>query len=555
MSLPPTLQPRPRSSRRLRRTLALASAALLAGGLIISAGLGADAKSPAAPPTPAPVPEANPAAALDARSAAARLRSSNPGVTASLWEWNWSSIASECPRLARYGYDGVQVAPPQNSLKRTAAEANNPGGTGSTVLHPWWEVYQVVSYDLTSRMGNENQFRQMVNACRRAGVKVYVDAVINHTTGQGSTSYGGQTYSPYNYPAIPYNRRDFHVPNGECTSSDGGIQDFNNKNQVFKCNLVGLEDLDTDKAGVRRTLAAYLNKLLSYGVSGFRVDAAKHVGQDDLDAIYSRLNRNRDGQRPYWALEVFQGGPGILAPQAFTRSGDVLGLPAAEQIRNAFESYTSEQIGSLATLEVLGTQSGVTASRDTMSFVTNHDTDRNGPYLSYKDGARYILANMWLLADGYGSPQVYSSFTWGPPANPPANATADDRAGKTQSPPSNANGLITDTNCNNGQWTCDHRNRKIVAMIGWHNYVGNAPRRNFYTDDLNVVAFSKGNRGWAAFNNNLTEAKTIRVQTGMAAGDYRDAVNGTTIRVNRNGVARVTIGALNAVAFDRTDRI
>ena len=73
-----------------------------------------------------------------------------------------------------------------------------------------------------------------------------------------------------------------------------------------------------------------------------------------------------------------------------------------------------------------------------MSFVTNHDTDRNGPYLSYKDGARYKLANKWLLAEGYGSPQVYSSFTWGPPANPPANATDDDKAGKTQSPPSDA---------------------------------------------------------------------------------------------------------------------
>src|SRR5687768_15399151 len=66
-------------------------------------------------------------------------RTDEPGVTANLWEWNWNSIAAECPRLARSGYDGVQVAPPQNSMKRTAAEASNPGGTGSAVLHPWWE--------------------------------------------------------------------------------------------------------------------------------------------------------------------------------------------------------------------------------------------------------------------------------------------------------------------------------------------------------------------------------------------------------------------------------
>ena len=539
---------------------------MVAGGLILGPNLAADALSPEPTPTPAPQPQdqqAGPAkqyavpkaAPVTAAAAAARLRSSEPGVTASLWEWNWPSIGKECTDvLGPAGYDGVQVAPPQNSVKRTAAEANDPARTGSTVPHPWWEVYQVVSYDLTSRMGTEAQFQQMVRDCRRAGVKVYVDAVINHTTGQGSTSYGGEEFSPYNYPAIPYRRNDFHVPKGECSSSDGGIQDFNNKNQVFKCNLVGLEDLDTDKRSVQRKLAAYLNKLIGYGVSGFRVDAAKHVGQDDLDAIYSRLNRTRDGVKPYWTLEVFQGGPGILSPHAFTRSGDVLGLPAAEQIKNAFESYTAEAEGSLATLEVFGSKSGLTASKKTMSFVTNHDTDRNGPYLSYKDGARYKLATKWLLAEGYGSPQVYSSFTWGPPANPPANATDDDKAGKTQSPPSNADGLITDTDCSNGRWTCDHRDPKIVAMIGWHQYVGNAPKRNFYTDEFNVIAFSRGNRGWAAFNNGDT-AKTIRVQTGMAPGRYRDAIRGATIRVNKRGVARVRVPALEAVAFDRTDRV
>ena len=75
-------------------------------------------------------------------------------MTASLWEWSWPSIAAECPRLDRLGYDGVQVAPPQDSVKRTAT------GTGSDAdVHPWWEVYQAVDYELTSRMGDERQFR------------------------------------------------------------------------------------------------------------------------------------------------------------------------------------------------------------------------------------------------------------------------------------------------------------------------------------------------------------------------------------------------------------
>jgi alpha-amylase len=265
-------------------------------------------------------------------------------------------------------------------------------------------------------MGNEDQFKAMVSTCRKAGVKVYVDAVINHMTGQGHTSYGGVDYTPYNYK--DYVPKDFHFNTDECPSSDGGIQDFNNKLQVFKCNLVGLEDLRTETDKVQEQLAAYLNKLIGYGVSGFRVDAAKHIGQDDLDAIYSRLNKTKDGVRPYWVLEVFGGGPGILSPEAFTSSGDVLGLDGVKQIRDAFKSYPSEHVGSIATLEVFGAGSGLTASDKTLSFVDNHDTERNGDALNYKDGARYVLASEWLLASGYGSPQIFSALRGLPTRTP-----------------------------------------------------------------------------------------------------------------------------------------
>ena len=51
-------------------------------------------------------------------------------------------------QLGPAGYAGVQVAPPQDSLQRTAL-----GNGSDTVLHPWWEVYQPTDYTLTSRMG------------------------------------------------------------------------------------------------------------------------------------------------------------------------------------------------------------------------------------------------------------------------------------------------------------------------------------------------------------------------------------------------------------------
>ena len=48
----------------------------------------------------------------------------------------------------------------------------------------WWVRYQPVSYLLESRSGTREQFVDMVQRCRAQGVNIYVDAVINHMTGQ-----------------------------------------------------------------------------------------------------------------------------------------------------------------------------------------------------------------------------------------------------------------------------------------------------------------------------------------------------------------------------------
>ena len=463
-----------------RRPLAaLASVALLTAGLTIT-GVGTADAAPV-------VRKAGPATTRD--------------VVANLWEWNWHSVAQECTNvLGPKGYGAVQVAPPQDSVKR-----QHLGDGSDTVLHPWWEVYQAVSYSLTSRMGSEAQFASMVRQCRSAGVKVYVDAVINHMTGQGDTSYGGVKYERYRYEGL-YTPVNFHKYSGDCPSG-------------------------------------YLNKLIGYGVSGFRVDAAKHIGQTDLEAIYRRLHNTREGTRPYWALEVFGGGPGSLAPQAFTRSGSVLGLDGVKQLKSAFKSYPTDAEGSISTLRDFGEGSGLTTSSRTLQFVQNHDTERNGDALSYKDKDLNRLATEFVLASPYGRPQVYSGFEF---------TNADD------SPPSDATGKITDTSCASG-WACTHRDSGVEAMVRWHNAVGTAPQRNWRDDGGNVIAFSRGSRGWVTMNNNPT-ARTVRWQTGLPAGTYCDLVtggsscSGTRVTVDRGGAATVAVPAKGTVAVLRGSR-
>jgi alpha-amylase len=465
-------------------------------------------------------------------------------VMANLFEWNWTSVAKECiDVLGPSGYAGVQVSQPADSLKRTEL-----GNGSDTVLHPWWEIYQPVSYELAGRMGTEAEFRDMVKTCRKAGVKVYVDAVVNHMTGQGSVSYGGSKYSHFEYEGL-YDASDFHQKGKDCPSATGGIEDFNNLQQVLKCELVGLADLRTDKPKVQNELAAYLNRLIGWGVSGFRVDAAKHVGQADLIALQKKLRKTLDGDRPYVALEVFGGGPGILSPHAFTEAGSaVLGLDADIQLKNAFKSYPEDATGSLATLKGFGEGSGLVPSSKTLTFVQNHDTERNGDSLNYKDGATNILANQFLLAYGYGTPQVYSSFAW---------EAAD------ASPPADKDGYITDTDCSSATWACVHHKPAITGLVSFHNHVGKAPVRNWWDNGGNLIAFSRGSAGWVALNNDKTP-HTATFDTGLSAGTYCDVTTGSvakgkcsgaTVKVGSDGKAKVTVPAKGAVAFTKADRV
>jgi alpha-amylase len=522
---------RRRSIRRLRAVFACA--VLAAAGLVSLNLAGSAAGSPSVTPAPA-----SPNARHD--------------VIANLFEWNWVSVARECTTvLGPAGYGGVQVAPPQDSLKRTAL-----GNGSDTILHPWWEVYQPVDYNLTSRMGNEAQFKSMVATCRAAGVKVYVDAVINHMTGQGNLSYGGVSYTKYDYAGL-YGPQNFHhypadcpVPPGPGSADlEGSIQDFNDYTQVFHCELLGLADLRTDTDYVRNTLAAYLNKLIGYGVSGFRVDAAKHIGQTDLAAIAARLHRTADNTPAYLALEVFGGGPGVLSPFAFQSDGSLLGLDADVQIKNAFKSYNSPpNDGNIGDLRVFGEGSGLVPSSHELSFVQNHDTERNGDALNYKDGATNLIASEFLLAYGYGRPEVYASFAWN---------TSDD------SPPSDGNGMITDTDCASSAWVCIDRDPGVAHMVGWHNHVDGTPVTNWWDDGQNLIAFSRGHKGWIAINNETTP-RTRTFTTGLAAGTYCDIIHGNlsngrctgpTIDVNAGGSVTVTVAAKDAVAIDLADQV
>jgi alpha-amylase len=451
-----------------------------------------------------------------------------PAPFVHLFEWKWNDVAQECETfLAPHGYGGVQVSPPNEHA--VVAEAG----------YPWWQRYQPVSYKIESRSGDRAQFAAMVARCHAVGVKIYADAVINHMAAVGrGVGSGGTPFTRYNYPGL-YRPEDFHT----CRH---GIGDYDNHEDVTNCELVGLPDLNTSSNSVQRKIADYLIDLMSLGVDGFRIDAAKHIQTDDLAAILRLANHNPP---PFIYQEVIDPGTEAVRKSEYYQNGSVTEFEYGKMLGDAFSNEDGQ---SLAQLETLASSPRLMPSEKAIVFVDNHDKQRGhgggGNYLTYKDGKLYDLANVFMLAYPYGVPQVMSSY---------------DFKNSDQGPPSDEQGH-TDNIYVDGQpncfkeWVCEHRRGAIAPMVQFHNQVADAPLMNWWSDGKNQIAFGRGDLGFVVINRD-SEALNQTFQTGLSPGFYCNVVAAgeceSEVKVNWRGEATVTVEGMGAIAIHKGSKI
>jgi alpha-amylase len=417
-------------------------------------------------------------------------------VTAVLFEWKFASVAKACTdQLGPAGYGYVQVSPPQEHIQ------------GSQ----WWTSYQPVSYKIAGRLGDRTAFKSMIDTCHTAGVKVVVDTVINHMSAGSGTGTGGSSYTKYNYPGV-YSSPDFD----NCTAQ---ISNYGDRSNVQNCELVGLADLDTGEDYVRGRIAAYMNDLLSLGADGFRVDAAKHMAAADLANIKSRLTN----PNAYWKQEVIHGAGEAVQPDEYLGTGDVQEFRYARDLKRVFDNEN------LAYLKNYGESWGYLGSSKAGVFVDNHDTERNGETLNYKAGATYTLANVFMLAWPYGSPDIHSGYEF-----------SDNDAGPPNSGQVNA--------CYSDGWKCQHAWREISSMVAFRNTARGQAVTDWWDDGGDRIAFGRGSKAYVAINHTGT-ALSRTFQTSLPAGDYCDVQSGNAVTVNSSGQFTATLGAETAVAL------
>ncbi|XP_058123490.1 alpha-amylase I-like [Anopheles ziemanni] len=469
-------------------------------------------------------------------------------VMVHLFEWTFADIAEECERvLGPAGYGGVQVSP----VNEYVVAPNRP----------WWERYQPISYEIRSRSGNEDQFAAMVRRCQRAGVRIYVDVVVNHMAAVGLRVplYGtaGSPSDPENrlYPGVPYNRTHFHP---ECT-----ITNYQYAEEVRNCALDGLPDLNQTESYVQDRIVDFMNRLIKLGVAGFRMDGSKHMWPTDLEVIYKRLHPLNSlfefppFSTPFIYQEVIDLGQEPITASQYTYLGEVTEFKYSMYIGLILRG-TLDATALRALVAENSTQYGLIPSDSALVFVDNHDNQRGhgaggASILTFKDGPKYIQAVAFTLATDYSTARIMSSYNFtdsgqGPPA---------DGLEQIVSPGFNS----TDGSCSNG-WICEHRWPVFRRMVGFRNFAAVAPLTDVQTTS-GTFAFCRGNIGFAVFNTGTVTRDGV-FQTCLPPGEYCDLISGEKqasectgmrVLVTGDGTVGLTLPVNSSVVLDLRNRV
>jgi alpha-amylase len=119
-------------------------------------------------------------------------------------------------------------------------------------------------------------------------------------------------------------------------------------------------------------------------------------------------------------------------------------------MRQAKRMFTQDHIAYLVNPLPLGEKWGFLPSGSANVFVANHDTEREGTSLTAKSpNNAYKLANIFMLANPYAFPTVYSGFDW----------TSTGQGADQES-----NGKLKQVQCGQNRWRCEHRKPEMKNM-------------------------------------------------------------------------------------------
>ena len=312
-------------------------------------------------------------------------------------------------------------------------------GHESAGYHGYW-ITDFTRVD--PHFGTEEDFRALVDAVHGRGMKIYMDIVVNHTADvifyrectPQACPYRSRVERPYT-PYIPKGDEHIKVPdwlNDPSYYHNRGNSTFEGES-ALDGDFAGLDDLMTESPRVvQGFIDIYGAWIDRYGVDGFRIDTARHVNSEFLQAfVPAMLARARARGIANFHIfgEVYTGAADVALLARHTRLHE---MPAVLDF--AFAAAVRESVAGARGTDVLERlfaddvlyEGGVDAALGLPTFVSNHDQGRFAAHVrAARPGVsddevsrRTLLAHAMLLTLRgvpvlyYGDEQGFVGATW-----------------------------------------------------------------------------------------------------------------------------------------------
>lgn len=416
------------------------------------------------------------------------------------FDWRYDEVEAKASEIANLGYKKVLVAPPIKSSPDNCY---------------WWARYQPQDLRVIDHcLGNKQSFQSMINALTSAGVATYADIVLNHMANERNNSLqfpGSDTLTDYSDDASYWQNQTLF---GNLSNNLFGASDFHPQGCIFNYNSVfdvqywricggnndpGLPDLDPNN-WVREQQRSYLQALKNMGVTGFRIDAAKHMTLWHINQIFTQDIINN---MHIFGELITTGGASsadyqsFLGPYLQYTNHAAYDFPLLNTLVNTFKAG-----GSMSALENPFAYGNALANNRAVTVAITHDIPTN-------DGFRYLimnaadehLANTYILGRNGGTPMVFS-----------------DKTG-----------------VDNNRWVDDYKQNNLAQMVFFHNRVQGQGQSTVYFDDC-VLVFKRGMEGLVGINKCGGE-RWVELQTNNQYywyRNYRDVFTGEIFSISNN---------------------
>ena len=302
---------------------------------------------------------------------------------------------------------GMTGAPKQNAYTEPVHRLNTllpwishikKIGCNALYIGPLFESvghgYETTDYKkLDSRLGTNDDLRNFVSECHKAGIRVILDGVFNHT---------GRDF--FAFKDIKQNRENSQYKDWYCNVNFYGNNSFNDG---FSYENWGGYDLLAKLNQHNPAVKDYICDVIRFWVSEFDIDGIRLDAADVMDFNYMQTLRQvaNEVKSDFWLMgEVIHGNYARWANEGTLHSVTNYmlhkALYSAHNDHNYFEvahtvKYVSDMIGNRLNL---------------YTFVDNHDVERI--YTKLKNKAHFIPVHVMLYTLP-GVPSIYYGSEFG----------------------------------------------------------------------------------------------------------------------------------------------